>query len=225
MRLLKYSLFDLGNALRVGLSRIALLGLLVAIYAVIAFLVAPWVGALRQRSAGADLFLHSRGCRCSIRCCVGWKEWSIVIFFARTTIRRRSKRKSVCYLRSLDSAACIGPGLYRSGHGAAWNCQCGDRLSSQRSRRVYDRGQRVDGTGRIDTISAETVSLGEILACRRLSGRGPRRSDDPSALSGKPGARARNFSALECRVADAAGLRTASPWRGGVRRETIAARI
>jgi signal transduction histidine kinase len=42
--LLKYSLFDLGNALRVGLSRIALLALLVAIYAVIAFLVAPWIG-------------------------------------------------------------------------------------------------------------------------------------------------------------------------------------
>ncbi|HEX9264842.1 MAG TPA: ATP-binding protein [Candidatus Binatia bacterium] len=42
--LLKYSLFDLGNALRVGLSRIALLALLVASYAVIAFLVAPWIG-------------------------------------------------------------------------------------------------------------------------------------------------------------------------------------
>jgi signal transduction histidine kinase len=41
--LLKYSLFDLGNALRVGLSRIALLALLVASYAVIAFLVAPWL--------------------------------------------------------------------------------------------------------------------------------------------------------------------------------------
>lgn len=41
--LLKYSLFDLGNALRVGLSRIALLALLVAGYTVIAFLVAPWI--------------------------------------------------------------------------------------------------------------------------------------------------------------------------------------
>jgi signal transduction histidine kinase len=42
--LLKYSLFDLGNALRVGLSRIGLLALLVAGYAVLAFLVAPWIG-------------------------------------------------------------------------------------------------------------------------------------------------------------------------------------
>jgi len=41
--LLKYSLFDLGNALRIGLSRIALLGMLVAIYALIAYLLAPWI--------------------------------------------------------------------------------------------------------------------------------------------------------------------------------------
>jgi signal transduction histidine kinase len=42
--LLKYSLFDLGNALRIGLSRIALLVMLVAIYAAIAYLLAPWIG-------------------------------------------------------------------------------------------------------------------------------------------------------------------------------------
>jgi signal transduction histidine kinase len=42
--LLKYSLFDLGNALRVGLSRLALMGLLVGIYAVVALSMAPWVG-------------------------------------------------------------------------------------------------------------------------------------------------------------------------------------
>jgi signal transduction histidine kinase len=42
--LLKYSLFDLGNALRIGLSRIALFAALVAIYALIAYLLAPWIG-------------------------------------------------------------------------------------------------------------------------------------------------------------------------------------
>ena len=42
--LLKYSLFDLGNALRVALSRIALMAFLIGIYAVLAFLVAPWAG-------------------------------------------------------------------------------------------------------------------------------------------------------------------------------------
>ena len=43
--LLKYSLFDLGNALKVGLSRIALTGLLLAMYAAVVVLLGPWAGA------------------------------------------------------------------------------------------------------------------------------------------------------------------------------------
>lgn len=42
--LLKYSLFDLGNALKVGLSRIALTAFLLAIYAVVVVLLGPWAG-------------------------------------------------------------------------------------------------------------------------------------------------------------------------------------
>ena len=42
--LLKYSLFDLGNALKLTLTRVGLIGALVAIYAAIAMLVAPWAG-------------------------------------------------------------------------------------------------------------------------------------------------------------------------------------
>jgi signal transduction histidine kinase len=42
--LLKYSLFDLGNALRIGLSRIALTAFLLAIYAVLALVAGPWAG-------------------------------------------------------------------------------------------------------------------------------------------------------------------------------------
>ncbi|HLN84970.1 MAG TPA: histidine kinase dimerization/phospho-acceptor domain-containing protein, partial [Candidatus Limnocylindrales bacterium] len=42
--LLKYSLFDLGNVLKLALSRIALLAALVGIYAVVAIAVAPWAG-------------------------------------------------------------------------------------------------------------------------------------------------------------------------------------
>ncbi len=41
--LLKYSLFDLGNSLKVGLSRIALTAFLLAIYALVGLLLAPWV--------------------------------------------------------------------------------------------------------------------------------------------------------------------------------------
>jgi len=43
--LLKYSLFDLGNALKVALSRIALTAFLLAIYAVVVLLLSPRVGA------------------------------------------------------------------------------------------------------------------------------------------------------------------------------------
>jgi signal transduction histidine kinase len=42
--LLKYSLFDLGQVLRVALTRVALMAMLVAIYAVVALVVAPWAG-------------------------------------------------------------------------------------------------------------------------------------------------------------------------------------
>jgi signal transduction histidine kinase len=42
--LLKYSLFDLGNVLRVGLSRTALAAFLLAIYALVALLAGPWAG-------------------------------------------------------------------------------------------------------------------------------------------------------------------------------------
>jgi signal transduction histidine kinase len=43
--LLKYSLFDLGNAFKLALSRIALAAFLLAIYAVLAVLIVPWAGS------------------------------------------------------------------------------------------------------------------------------------------------------------------------------------
>jgi signal transduction histidine kinase len=42
--LLKYSLFDLGNALKIGLSRIALTAFLLAMYTVVVVLLGPWAG-------------------------------------------------------------------------------------------------------------------------------------------------------------------------------------
>ena len=42
--LLKYSLFELGNALKVALSRVALAALLLAFYAAVVLLLAPWLG-------------------------------------------------------------------------------------------------------------------------------------------------------------------------------------
>src|SRR5262245_47066204 len=43
--LLKYSLFDLGNVLKVALSRVALTAFLLAMYAAVVFLLSPWVGS------------------------------------------------------------------------------------------------------------------------------------------------------------------------------------
>jgi signal transduction histidine kinase len=42
--LLKYSLFELGSALKIALSRIALTAFLLAIYAVVVFVLGPWAG-------------------------------------------------------------------------------------------------------------------------------------------------------------------------------------
>jgi signal transduction histidine kinase len=42
--LLKYSLFDLGNALKLAISRVVLTALLLAIYGAVALLVVPWAG-------------------------------------------------------------------------------------------------------------------------------------------------------------------------------------
>ena len=60
--LLKYSLFDLGNALRVGLSRIALLRLVGSDLRSHCIFSRAVDRRLRQRPAGADLFLYSRRC-------------------------------------------------------------------------------------------------------------------------------------------------------------------
>ena len=54
--LLKYSLFDLGNALRVTVSRIALMGMLIGVYAVVALLLAPWAGQYAEEPLIPILF-------------------------------------------------------------------------------------------------------------------------------------------------------------------------
>ena len=54
--LTKYSLFELGNALRVALSRLALMVLLVAIYAAVALVLAPWAGRYAQEPLIPILF-------------------------------------------------------------------------------------------------------------------------------------------------------------------------
>jgi signal transduction histidine kinase len=54
--LLKYSLFDLGNALKIALSRIALTALLLVAYAVVVLLVGPWAGIYENEPLVALFF-------------------------------------------------------------------------------------------------------------------------------------------------------------------------
>jgi hypothetical protein len=58
--LLKYSLFDLGNALKIAVSRIALTVLLLAIYALVVELLGPWAGMFK-RPVGAAIVLDPGG--------------------------------------------------------------------------------------------------------------------------------------------------------------------
>ena len=86
--LLKYSLFDLGNALRVGLSRTALAALLLAIYALLALFAGPWVGIY-----GSDplvpIFFRFSSSYCSILCYAGLKARWTATFTARSTMRSK----------------------------------------------------------------------------------------------------------------------------------------
>jgi signal transduction histidine kinase len=158
--LLKYSLFDLGNALRVGLSRIGLLGLLVAIYAVIAFLVAPWIGAYAKDPLVPIFF--SILVVALFNPLLRWLEGVVDRYIFRQDYDPAQLQAEISfYLRSLDSAASLAQGfidrvtaplgianaviVYRAKEAAEYMIVANESMAP-----------------RIDTISAETGSLGEI---------------------------------------------------------------
>jgi signal transduction histidine kinase len=108
--LLKYSLFDLGNALRVGLSRIALLALLVAGYAVIAFLVAPWIGDYAQDPLVPIFF--SVLVVALFNPLLRWLEGVIDRYIFRQDYDpARVQEEISLYLRTLDSAGSLARGF------------------------------------------------------------------------------------------------------------------
>jgi len=158
--LLKYSLFDLGNALRVGLSRIALLGLLVAIYAVIAFLVAPWIGAYAKDPLVPIFF--SILVVALFNPLLRWLEGVVDRYIFRQDYDPAQLQAEISfYLRSLDSAASLAHGFI-------------DRVTAplgiSNAVIVYRAKEAAESmivanesmAPRIDTISAETGRLGEI---------------------------------------------------------------
>lgn len=108
--LLKYSLFDLGNALRVGLSRIALLALLVAIYAVVAFLVAPWIGDYANDPLVPIFF--SVLVVALFNPLLRWLEGVVDRYIFRQDYDAAQLQQEISlYLRTLDSAVSLAEGF------------------------------------------------------------------------------------------------------------------
>ena len=108
--LLKYSLFDLGNALRLALSRFALVTLLVAIYAVLALLIAPWIGDYAKDPL-VPLFF-SILVVIVFNPLLRWLEGIIDRYIFRQDYDPAAVQKEISlYLRNLDSAAALANGF------------------------------------------------------------------------------------------------------------------
>ncbi|HEX7229925.1 MAG TPA: histidine kinase dimerization/phospho-acceptor domain-containing protein, partial [Candidatus Binatia bacterium] len=108
--LLKYSLFDLGNALRLTLSRFALLTLLVGIYAALALLIAPWIGDYAKDPL-VPLFF-SILVVIVFNPLLRWLEGIIDRYIFRQDYDPATVQKEISlYLRNLDSAASLAKGF------------------------------------------------------------------------------------------------------------------
>jgi signal transduction histidine kinase len=108
--LLKYRLFDLGNALRVGLSRVALLALLVAIYALVAFLLAPWIGEFGNDPLVPIFF--SILVVALFNPLLRWLEGMVDRYIFRQEYDSAQVQQEISlYLRSLDTAASLAKGF------------------------------------------------------------------------------------------------------------------
>jgi signal transduction histidine kinase len=108
--LLKYSLFELGNALRIGMSRFALATLLVALYAVIAYLLAPWIGDYAADPLVPIFF--SLLVVALFNPLLRWLEGLVDRYIFRQDYDpARVQREISLYLRSLDSSASMAAGF------------------------------------------------------------------------------------------------------------------
>ena len=108
--LLKYSLFDLGNALRVALSRIALMAFLIGIYAVLAFLVAPWAGQYAKEPLVPIFF--SILVVAIFNPLLRWLESIVDRYIYRQDYDSAQVQEEISlFLRSLDSAPALAKGF------------------------------------------------------------------------------------------------------------------
>ena len=108
--LLKYSLFDLGNALRVTVSRIALMGMLIGVYAVVALLLAPWAGEYAKEPLVPLLF--SILVVAIFNPLLRWLEHVVDRFVYRLDYDpAQVQEETSLFLRSLDAAPALAHGF------------------------------------------------------------------------------------------------------------------
>ena len=108
--LLKYSLFDLGNALRVTVSRIALMGMLIGVYAVVALLLAPWAGQYANEPLIPILF--SILVVAIFNPLLRWLEHVVDRFVYRLDYDpAQVQEETSLFLRSLDAAPALAQGF------------------------------------------------------------------------------------------------------------------
>ena len=108
--LLKYSLFDLGNALRVTVSRIALMGMLIGVYAVVGLLLAPWAGQYAKEPLIPILF--SILVVAIFNPLLRWLEHVIDRFVYRQDYdAAQVQEETSLFLRSLDGAPALAQGF------------------------------------------------------------------------------------------------------------------
>jgi signal transduction histidine kinase len=108
--LLKYSLFDLGNALRVTVSRIALMGMLIGVYTVVALLLAPWAGEYAKEPLIPILF--SILVVAIFNPLLRWLEHVVDRFVYRQDYDPvLVQEETSLYLRSLDEAPILAQGF------------------------------------------------------------------------------------------------------------------
>ena len=108
--MLKYSLFDLGNALRVTVSRIALMGILIGVYAVVALLLAPWAGQYAKEPLIPILF--SILVVAIFNPLLRWLEHVVDRFVYRQDYDPAPVQEATSlFLRSLDAAPALAQGF------------------------------------------------------------------------------------------------------------------
>jgi len=108
--LLKYSLFDLGNALRVTVSRIALMGMLIGVYAAVALVLAPWAGQYAKEPLIPILF--SILVVAIFNPLLRWLEHVVDRFVYRQDYdAAQVQEETSLFLRSLDGAPALAQGF------------------------------------------------------------------------------------------------------------------